>query len=231
MDFLAELRRIRAHLASARATPENTPPGRITAEAAPDGAMQVRVIGTISWWAGNDVIPTAERLMDERPAKVRLYVDSPGGDLFDAMALRSALDSCGAAITATGGALVGSAAVPVFLAGAVRTAQPYSRFMIHQPRAGFMAFGTAAEISAALAKFVPTLEAAIGLYRDSLVTRVGAERADEWMSAQTDTWLTAAEAAEAGILTEAPVDDAPVAYLRTLAQGLADLYGSPHGRH
>ena len=233
MDWISALQALREHLASARTVPEGATPGRITAESA-DGRMDIRVIGPISWWAGNDMLPVAERLLEERPSAVTLYVDSPGGDLFDACALRAALDASGATVTAQAGAVVASAAVPVYLAAATRTAQSYTRFMIHQPRAGFMAFGTIADIVGALEKFTPTLEAAIGLYRDTIATHVGAEQADAWLAANTDQWMTAAEAAEAGLVTEAPADgadDDPVAQYRNLVQGLASLYRTPTRRH
>lgn len=236
MDWIAALRRLRAAAVQARTGPEDAPPGRITAQA--DGeAMDVRVIGLISWWAGLDVVPVAERIMEERPARVRLYVDSPGGDLFDAMALRAALDASGATVTATAGAMVASAALPVYLTGTVRSAQSYTRTMIHQPRVTFIAHGTATDVTESLEAFLPTFDAALGLYRDAIATHVEAATVDGWLARNADVWLDAAEAAEAGILTAAPgAGDEPdgpeaTAHLRHLVRGLAAQYGTPQRRH
>lgn len=233
MDFLAALRALRAAHAQARSTPENTPAGRITCEANGE-AMDVRVIGNISWLSGIDVLPAAEALIEARPAAVNLYIDSPGGDLFDAMALRAALDASGAAVTAQAGAIVASAAVPVYLAGAVRSAQPYTRFMVHQPRVTFFAHGTAADLVNALAEFTPTLEAALGLYRDAIASHVTADVVDGWLAENRDVWLDAPEARERGIVTEdLPEEESeePTAQFRNLVQGLASLYGTPLRRH
>ena len=223
MDFLSAARTLRAYAPPHIAARAQTQPGRVTAESSDDG-MDIRIIGSIDWWAGNDVLPLAEKLHDERPSAVSLYIDSPGGDLFDALALRAALEASGAEITAQAGAVVASAAVPVFLAGKTRTAMAYSRFMVHQPRAGFMAFGTAQDITTALAKFVPTLEAALGLFRDTIATHVDRGTVDGWLAQNEDVWMDATEASERGILTEAPAeeDESPTAAMTHLVQALSE---------
>lgn len=222
MDWIATLRRIRASHDAApyRLVARDASAARITCESDAEGAMDIQVIGGIGWGAGSDVLPLTERLMAERPARVNLYIDSLGGDLFDAMALAAALATSGAAVTARAGALVASAAVPVFLAGSVRTALPYSRFMIHGPRGRFSSFGTAAQIASDLEAFVGALTAATGLYRDSMVRAVGAETADAWIAAEEDVWLDGAEAEDAGLLTEAPEGADVEASLGYLIQGL-----------
>ena len=215
----------------AQARGGDAPAGAITCEASSDDRLDIRVIGSISWWAGNDVVPIAERLMDERPKAVSLYIDSPGGDLFDALHLRAALDACGAEITVQAGAVVASAAVPLYLTGTVRSVQSYTRFMVHQPRVTFVASGTAQDITEALAAFAPTLEAALGLYSDTLTSHVDAQTVAGWLAENRDVWLTAEEAREHGIVTEAPPSDddeePATARMRDLVQGLASLYRKP----
>ncbi len=207
MDWISIIRALRAQRISVLA-PTPTATGDITCQADGD-AMEIRVIGEIHWLAGVDVLPVAKQLMRDKPKTVSLYVDSPGGDLFDAMALRAALDASGATVTAQAGGIVASAGVPVYLAGAERSAQSYTRVMVHQPRVMFLASGTLPDIEAALAEFRPTLEAALGLYRDAIASHVDASTVDGWLASNSDVWMTAAEAREAGIITAAADDDPP----------------------
>ena len=73
--------------------------------------------------------------------------------------------------------------------------------MVHRPRGGFFSFGTLSQIEAALSEYRPTFEAAEGLYRDTIASVIDGETVDGWLAAGTDTWLTAEEASEHGLVT------------------------------
>lgn len=208
MNWLDVLRTLRA--ARCRAFSEHDRVGgSITAQASGDGAMDVRIVGPIDWWFGVDVLGFAEQLLEAQPSAVNLYIDSPGGDLFDAMALRAALDSIDVPIRATAGAAVASAAVPVFLAAEERTAQGYTRFMVHNPRAAFIVAGTMADIDSAVTDFRGTMDAATGLYWDAIASHVDQSTVDGWRASNSDVWLVATEAQEQGILTAEALEDNP----------------------
>ena len=207
MNWLELLRSIRAAQCRAFADHDRVG-GNITAQVGDDGAMDVRIVGPIDWWFGVDVLAFADELLDASPTAVNLYVDSPGGDLFDAMALRAAFDSLdGVIIRAQAGAIVGSAAVPVFLAAAERSAQGYTRFMVHNPRVVFVAAGTMADIDSAVLDFRGTMDAATGLYWDAIASHVDQSIVDDWRASNSDVWLTSTEAHERGILTGAAESD------------------------
>ena len=212
MDWLELLRQLRVTRVEAFADSDRVG-GSITAQA-DDSGYAIRVIGPIDWWFGVDVVAVAEELMVQQPPVVNLYIDSPGGDLFDAMALRAALDTLadsGTVITARAGGIVGSAAVPVFLTGATRTAQSYTRFMVHNPRAVFIARGTLESLRASFEDFTGTLTAATGLYWDALASHVNAATVAEWRQSNQDIWLTVEDSRAAGLLSaeESEVVPAP----------------------
>lgn len=210
MDWVEVLRQLRAAQVSAFTESERVG-GSIVAQATDDG-YSIRIIGPIDWWAGVDALETADELLRVRPSAVTLYLDSPGGNLFEALALRSALDSLiadGTTVTAQAGALVGSAAVPVFLSGQTRTAQAYSRFMVHNPRAVFIAAGTLPALTESFENFSGTLTQATGMYWDTLRSHVDSDKVDAWADSNRDTWLTHAEATEVGLLSAASADDPP----------------------
>ena len=201
MDWLEVLRKVRVARADAMS---GAPPiqGTVTAETT-DDVYSIRIIGYIDWLWGVDVLPIAEYLLEQRPSAVSLYLDSGGGDLFDAMALRAALDSViesGTRVTAQAGSIVASAAVPVYLTGTTRSAQTYSRFMVHNPRALMLLGGTLADMESTMDDIRGMMSAATGLYWESIATHVGAI-ANEWRDANQDVWLTAAEATERGVMT------------------------------
>lgn len=205
MDWLAVLRTLRAARTEVFAGMDRIG-GSITAQTT-DAGYSIRVIGPVDWLFGVDVVAVAEELIEQRPKVVDLYIDSPGGDLFDAMALRAALDSLtasGSIITAQGGGIVASAAIPVILTGATRTAQPYSRFMVHNPRAVFISAGTERALRESFENFAGTLTAATGLYWDAISSHVEDSTVAGWRAANQDVWLTSAEARDVGILSGEP---------------------------
>lgn len=174
----------------------------LTAAAGSEG-YRLSIIGPISLWDYPDLTMIAQDLMTSRPSAIDLYVDSPGGDLFSALALRGVLDQLaesGTTITARGGSVVASAAVPLYLAGATRSLQSYGRMMVHQPRGMFFSSGTLSEIEADLIEFRSVYESARGIYQDMLARTVDTATAETWMTSSEDTWLTAAEAKDHGLV-------------------------------
>ena len=180
--------------------------GSTTAELSVVGTERhLRIIGPIDWFFGIDAIALSMALLAEpRPAGVSLYIDSPGGDLFDALALRSALDVLagqGTRVTTQAGALVASAAVPIYLAGHERSGFEYSRFMLHSPRAAFYAAGTSDTMTTEFADFLASLTVATDVYWDTIQSHVTASLVHSWRESGQDVWVTATEAVEASILS------------------------------
>ena len=223
MDWIAALRTLRAARIAAFSDADRS--GSSLVAQATNNGYDIRVVGSINWWFGTDVLVIVDEVLEARPESVNLYLDSPGGDLFDAMALRAALDSLaqtGTHIQAQAGGIVASAAVPVFLTGAVREAQTYTRFMVHNPRAWFVVEGTLADMDSAMVDFRSLMEAATGLYWDSISSHVDAATVTGWQESNQDVWHTAAEAEELGILTGA-TDEPPVNSTDGIEEAVARL--------
>ena len=169
------------------------------------GAVRnLRIIGPIDWLFGVDALAlSADLLAEPRPEQVNVYLDSPGGDLFEALTLRAALDALtteGITVNTQAGSVVGSAAVPIYLAGAVRTGQSYTRFMMHNPRAALFVRGDVEDMTGEFEEFLVTLRAATALYWDTIGTHVEESVVSAWRSSE-DTWLTTAAAIEHGLMS------------------------------
>lgn len=138
--------------------------------------------------------------------QLEVHLASPGGDVFDAIAIYQALRNHKAAITTYVDSLAASAASFIALAGDKRVIAPYGSLMIHD--AWGMAVGNAsdmAKMSAELEKVSATLAQ---IYSD----RAGG-KPDAWRDLMRDeTWFNAAEAVEAGLMhsVQEDADKTPV---------------------
>lgn len=202
MDWLTIVRARRAQ--NPRGYSEG-PGGEGSAETIQSGTVRnLRIIGPIDWLFGIDAIAlSADLLAEPWPEQVNVYLDSPGGDLFEALTLRAALDALtaeGVRVNTQAGAVVGSAAVPIYLAGSVRTGQAYTRFMVHNPRAALFVNGDAEGMTSEFEEFMVTLREATSLYWDTIGTHVDVRTVVDWRQS-ADTWLIATEAIEHGLMS------------------------------
>lgn len=128
--------------------------------------------------------------------EISLRINSPGGEIFDGIAIHNALRSHGAKITAYVDSLAASIASVIAMAGDHVVMMPHSQMMIHDGSG--LAIGNADDMR----------EMAELLDRQSdNIAGVYAERAggtpDEWRKRmRAETWMTAAEAVELGLADE-----------------------------
>lgn len=137
---------------------------------------------------------------------VTVRIHSPGGDLFEAVAIATALRqhrAAGHAVEAVVDGLAASAATIVMVACASVAAAPLANLMLHQPR-GCMC-GTAAD-HAEMAAWLDTQTTQVAAAYAARMGRPAAEIAADL--AAGDQWFTAAEAVAAG-LVDRLLDDAP----------------------
>lgn len=176
---------------------------RFAAAAAPDVA-DLYIYGLIgrSLFADDDDAVSAKQFLDELSAlpksvrTIRLHLNSPGGDPFDAVAIANALRSHPAHVLVSIDALAASAASVVAMAGDIVTIAENGVFMIHDARA--LAFGTGAELRA-MADGLDRIDTAlITTYRWH--SKLSEEEIKELMSATT--WMSPSEALEHGFVTE-----------------------------
>jgi ATP-dependent protease ClpP protease subunit len=197
-------------VATGRALPQAPPTcsgGRCEIRAADDGPVtDLFIDGPIGGWAGIDL---SALLADMRAipstTPIRVFLNSPGGNVFDGLALYNTLRQRPAVeVHVTG--LAASIASVIAMAGQRLYMADASMLMIHEPHAGVL--GTAEDMR----KMAELLDQTAGLLAEVYVRKSGAERPQvrAWMAAET--WFTAQQALDAKF-ADVVTDTAPQAAL------------------
>ena len=217
----AELERI---VATGRDLPHAPPTcsgGRCEIRAADDGpSTDLYIDGPIGGWFGVDVeafLKDVRALPATTP--LRVFLNSPGGNVFDGLAIYNQLRQRPAVdVHVTG--LAASIASIIALGGQRLYMAEASMLMIHEPHAGVL--GTAEDMR----KMAELLDQTAGLLADVYVRKSGAERRQvrDWMSAET--WFTAEQALDAKF-ADAVTDTAPVALADARAFDLSAYKHAP----
>jgi ATP-dependent Clp protease protease subunit len=147
---------------------------------------------TAEWWGGicpQDFVPAFRAI---RADKIRLYINSPGGDVFACEAMCQALREHSAHVTAQIEGLAASAATSIACAADEVVITPGSMYMIH--KAWTLAIGNADDMRA----MADLLDKCDGTMISEYVHRSGndTQRVTDWCT--TETWFTAQEAVDAG---------------------------------
>lgn len=156
---------------------------------------EVILYGEIGFW-GTSAEDFQRELRGITAPEITLRVNSPGGEIFDGIAIHNALRSHPANVTTYVDSLAASIASVIALAGDRVVMMPHSQLMIHDGSG--LAIGNAADMR----------EMADLLDRQSdNLAAVYAERAggtvEEWRERmRAETWMTAAEAVEFGLADE-----------------------------
>ncbi|MBX3634014.1 MAG: Clp protease ClpP [Rubrivivax sp.] len=157
------------------------------------------------WWGGIAPEAFVAALRDVTAGTLHLRINSPGGSVFAARAMETALrEFRGRVVTHVDG-LAASAATLLAGAGAERVIAKGAQFMVHQ--AWTWLAGNAAD----LRKMAELLDKTDAQLAESYADRTGntAEQALAWM--QAETWFTGREAVEAGFADRLAEDDATAA--------------------
>lgn len=166
--------------------------------------LVIRIAGPIDpYWDGVDVYEIIEILDRYDAQRVRLLINSPGGYMYDGLALYSELrrrvnESNITLVTEVVG-IAASAAALIYLAGDERIINPASMIMIHPPSGGGFLYGRADDIETDAAMLVRDLRSG-----ERQLDEIYADRLSGVDNAELNTWIdeerlfTAREAAEAG---------------------------------
>ena len=213
----------------------------IRAEAASEADLYIfDAIGKSFW---DDDTVTAKKFVADLKAlpksveRIRVHVNSPGGDVFDAVTIANALREHPAEVHVTIEGLAASAATVVTMAGERITIAENALMMIHEPSS--YTIGTAAEMRSAAEALDRIRDVIIATYRWH--SQLPAERLGEMMTAVT--WMNAEEALENGFATEigaevkaaahfdprilAKLDPVPAKYAETLRANGRDAMPGP----
>jgi ATP-dependent protease ClpP protease subunit len=168
---------------------------RITNAASPDEA-ELLLYNDIGGWFGTYADEFVEELSAITAPRLTVRLNSPGGSVFQGLAIASALRTHPADITVRVDGIAASIASVIALAGDRLVVMPGSTLMIHE------ASGEACGDSSVMAKMAEILDTLSANIADMYAAKAGGTR-DEWRQRMVDeTWFLADEAVAAGLADE-----------------------------
>lgn len=145
-------------------------------------------------WMGTTAADFAERLKEAGDGDITLRVNSPGGDVYEGLAIMNQLRNHPGKVTAYVEGLAASAASFIVVGGASELVMnKNSELMLHDAMS--IVSGNAEEIAVALAGLERASENIASIYAE----KAGGD-SEPWREAmRAETWFTAEEAVEAGL--------------------------------
>lgn len=176
--------------------PTSDPFWRIDNKAGDNGPAEIYLYDEISFW-GVSAQSFATELGTVTAKDVTVRVNSPGGDVFDGIAIGNLLASHPATVTVQVDALAASIASVIAVMGADRLVMgPHSQMMIHDA-SGF-AMGNATDMREAATMLDMVSDNIAEVY----AVKAGGTPAAWRKTMKAETWYTAQEAVDAGLADE-----------------------------
>lgn len=171
-----------------------TPTNAIAGEADGD-TTPVYIYDEIGFW-GTSAEGFVEQLMTIKTDRIDLHLNTPGGDMFDGLAIYNSLKQHKAQVTTYVDALAASAGSFIALAGERVIMARNATMMIHDAAA--ITWGNAADMR----EMADLLDGFSNNIAD-IYSQKGGGSADEWRALmKEETWYTAKEAVAAGLADE-----------------------------
>jgi ATP-dependent protease ClpP protease subunit len=189
---------VQARLAARNALPRPALPrgrGQYRIENHDDGTATMYLLDEIGYWGimAADFVPQIHAV---KAQKITLHINSPGGDVFDGVAIYNALLDHPADIAVKVDGLAASAASFIAQAGDTICMNRASQMMIHD--ASGLCIGNAAD----MAEMVDLLDRVSGTIAGIYADRAGGTT-EQWRDRmRAETWYSADEAVEAGLADE-----------------------------
>lgn len=188
---------------------------------ASSGVTGVYIYDEIGFW-GVSASDFMDALRQINTGVIELHLNSPGGDVFDGIAIYNCLRAHKARVDVVVDSLAASAASVIAQAGDTITMMPGSQIMIHE--ASGLCMGNAEDMAEMARMLDQQSDNIAGIYAQA----AGGER-DEWRTRmKAETWYMAEEAVEIGLADRVAVDepsedDAPAARRRPEARAQAQV--------
>lgn len=154
------------------------------------------------WWGGVAPQSFVKELRAITASTIHLRINSPGGSVFAARAIETALREHSARVVVHIDGLAASAATFIAMAGDEIRMAPGAMFMIH--KAWTYAWGNANDLRSTADLLDKVDSTLVTTYAKR--TGASAEQITEWMAAET--WFTAEEAKDAGFVDQVTEDEA-----------------------
>lgn len=167
--------------------------------AADDGSAQVYIYDEIGqgWFGGGvNASDFVTALADLKASAIDLHINSPGGDVFDAIAIYNALRRHPANVTSYIDGLAASAASFIAQAGNKVVVERNAQFMVHDALG--MCLGNAADMM----KMTDLLNKASDNIADIYSQRSGVDQSTWRAVMQAEAWYSSSEAVIAGLADE-----------------------------
>lgn len=156
------------------------------------GAVDVWIYDEIGWF-GITAQEFVLELATVQAGQLNIHLNSPGGEVFDGIAIYNALVSHPAKVHVTVDALAASIASVIAMAGDTLTMGRHSQLMIHEPYG--MCVGNAADMAVMIEQLDRCADNIASVYAD----RAGGT-VEAWREAmREESWYTGAEAVAAGL--------------------------------
>jgi len=157
-------------------------------------------ISTYSWW-GDEVTPKQfqedlDSLGDV--SEIDVHINSPGGDVFAAQAIKSKLLQHKAKVTTIVDGWAASAGTIVLMAGDSIQVLPGSMVMAHDPSMGLMGYYQVQDLDAVRNALIKVKDSIIETYQ----AKTGKDREELIDIMSSETWMTATEAVDNGFADE-----------------------------
>lgn len=162
------------------------------------------------YWGDGSMI-SAKQFSDElkklEPTvnEIVLRINSPGGDVFDGIAIYNRLKQHKAKVTVYIDGLAASIASIIALAGDEIHIGDGALFMVHLPWT--MAYGNRMDLDNTVSRLMDVEEQMLGIYSK----KTGLDRAEIKALLEAETWMNAEEAIEKGFVDKKVEDSMPIA--------------------
>jgi ATP-dependent protease ClpP protease subunit len=160
------------------------------------GEVELSIFGPIGgdWWGGGVTLDAFKDVYDQikDSAKIRLLLNSEGGDAFEGMAMYNLLSKVRDRLTVEVLGFAASAASVIALAGKELVMDEGAYLMIHEP------WGVSVGPSDEHRKTADLLEKMSGNFADLYAAHSNLSRDEALAAMKAETWYTAAEAVDAG---------------------------------
>lgn len=183
---------------------------RIENSADEPDATDVLIYSSIGGWFGMWADEFVDELKAVTTSKINLRLNSPGGSVFDGIAIANAIRSHPATVTVYVDSLAASIASVIAMSGDRLVMMPQSQIMVHN--ASGACYGDSTE----MAKMAQMLDKQSLNIAEAYAQHTGGSLADWTQYMADETWFTADEALAVGLADEvmpmrAPKKEAPLA--------------------